>query len=395
MNNQPFKIKVMKPTKLMLSALAALSVLASCQKEENTRVNPDSTLGSVEIYVNNVVYTKGQAGDPIEDQTPVTLNSLRIFLTNEDLSAVYDAKLADGTPAQTYWDGSTDVTITELLSQKEPIRFHYIDPAVTKVIALGNVPESVKLTQVEGLLLKIGEQQNAQNLTLFAKSGLEKFSTETHDNGAVNNLYKASLTLVPRIARFEVDGFRVAFNNPAKFSEVEVLQLAIDNYMPETSLYTGIESGTLVDELKDAVLDVKNNSAVYDWFNRNTSTGIWWYDNFTSLSMTPSDPAKDLDQKLAYHIFAGNQKPQFIIRLLVDDVPAYIYTKNFKQGTLAGAEVTEFLEGYIYRMNAAGESGTGDGSIEIPEDKIDEMDRCLDISVEVHPWKVVIVAPEF
>lgn len=387
----------MKLTKLMLSAFVAVLALASCQKEENPVKVMDSTLGSVEIYVNNIAYTKGIADTEIADGDKVTLNSLRIFLTNNDMSAAFDAKDAEGTVAQTYWDATTPVKMQDLLSQTEPIRFHYIDPSVTKVVAIGNVAETFQLSDVKTTELGIAEQQNPDNLMLYSEKELTKSGTEVHGNGATSNLYSASLYLAPRVARIEVDGFRIKFNDPAKYSKIQVLQLAIDDYMPTTMLSTGVETGTLVNALEDATLGVKNNSAVYNWLDGNTTAGVWWYDLFTSFEMTPTAPAKDFaaGEKLAYHVFAGTQKPQFIVRLLVDDVPAYIYTKDFKVNDLTGESVTEFKEGYIYRMHAAGESGTGNGSIEIPEDKIDEMDRCLDVTVTVHPWKVEVVAPEF
>lgn len=387
----------MKLTKLMLSALVAAMALTSCQKDENPSEVKNSTLGSVEIYVNNIAYTKGPALETINSGDQVTLNSLKIFLTNGDMSAVYPAKDAEGNEAQIFWDAETDVSIGDILTQAEPIKLHFIDPAVTKVVAVGNQSSNLTLDELKAATLNVEEQQNPSDLVLYSESELTKDLTHTHDNGLTSNVYTASLTLVPRISRFEVDGFRIKFADPAKFEKVQVLQLAMDDYMPTTSITTGEESGTLVNALTDAVLGVKNNSAVYTWLDANTATGIWWYDNFTAFEMTPTAPAKDFaaGEKLAYHIFSGDQKPQFIIRLLVDEVPAYVYTKNFRLNDLTGDPVTEFQEGYIYRMHAAGESGSGDGSIEIPEDKIDEMDRCLDISVTVHPWKVVVVAPEF
>ena len=56
--------------------------------------------------------------------------------------------------------------------------------------------------------------------------------------------------------------------------------------------------------------------------------------------------------------------------------------------------MTEFEEGKIYRMNAAGDA-LGDGSIPIDEDDIDPMDRCLEITVDVVDWAVELVYPEF
>ena len=45
-------------------------------------------------------------------------------------------------------------------------------------------------------------------------------------------------------------------------------------------------------------------------------------------------------------------------------------------------------------MSGEGEVA-GKGAIEIPEDKIDPMDRCLDIKVEVKQWEVALITPEF
>ena len=35
------------------------------------------------------------------------------------------------------------------------------------------------------------------------------------------------------------------------------------------------------------------------------------------------------------------------------------------------------------------------GFIDIDEDDLNTVDRCLDITVDVHKWKVVLVTPEF
>jgi hypothetical protein len=81
-----------------------------------------------------------------------------------------------------------------------------------------------------------------------------------------------------------------------------------------------------------------------------------------------------------------------VIKLYADGQPAYLYSKVFK--TKADEVVTEFEEGKIYRMSAAGDD-LGDGSIPFDEDIIDAMDRCLEITVEVINWAVELVYPEF
>ena len=60
-----------------------------------------------------------------------------------------------------------------------------------------------------------------------------------------------------------------------------------------------------------------------------------------------------------------------------------------------GKEITEFKEGHIYRMHAGSAVAGGDGDIPVDPGAIDPVDRCLEITVEVTPWTVVLVKPEF
>jgi hypothetical protein len=83
-----------------------------------------------------------------------------------------------------------------------------------------------------------------------------------------------------------------------------------------------------------------------------------------------------------------------MIDLEADGLPAYLYSKTIKD--TEGKPITEIKEGYIYRMNATGSvDNGGDGDITVDEDDIDPADRCLDITVDVMAWEVVLVTPEF
>lgn len=386
----------MKLTDLMLSACVAALTLASCNKDGYT---PDVNTGmkSIEISINNSVFTKGDAGSKLEQDSPVQLNDLRIYLTDDTYSTFYEAYQADGTtPVNAYWSATTTETITQVMDAGK-ISFHYVSPAVTKVIAVGNMGATAytDINTLKAAVLKVEEQQDQTTLGLYGEGPVTGPSGTHTDVDVLNNIYTVDVTLKPRISRFEVDGFRVKFNTTPKYSTIEVLQIAFDDYMPQTVFYTGEDTGTIVDELTTTQLAVSNSSVVYSWLAGNTNTGIWWYDTYApgAVSLTSSSPVKDVAPR-AYHFFAGTQQPQFIIHLTADGVPAYIYTKKFWNTDNPTEEIKEFKEGYIYRMGAAGEV-EADGAVEIPEDKIDEMDRCLDISVTVEPWVVTLVTPEF
>lgn len=386
----------MKLTKLMLSACVAALALVSCNKNEHTP-EPGKGMKSIELKISNSVFTKGDGGGAIPTDKSVTLNDLRIYLTDATYTKFYEAKKSDGTTAaDTYWAGQD---LTDLLtSASGKIDFHYVDPAVKYVIAVGNMGDTpyADINTLNTATLDIDDQQDQSNLALYGV-GEVGGSNGTHtDVGTTNNVYEVSVTLKPRISRFEVAGFRVGFGTTPKYSEIEILQLAFDDYMPETVFSTGEETGTLVDAITTDKLSVSNSTDVYTWLAGNNQSGIWWYDTYASgtIELTPAAPVKDIDQR-AYHFFAGDDIPQFVIHLTADGIPAYIYTKRFMDTQTPPQPITTFEEGTIYRMSAEGEVADSDGTIEIPEDKIDQMDRCLDITVEVEPWVVTLVTPEF
>ena len=400
----------MKLSKLMLSAAVAALALVSCNKQ-GTTPEPSKTLKSVEINIENLV-TKGAAESAITEGTAVKLNDVKIYLVDGN-GNFYTGKTADGTAdAQSYFSTAEDVNA----ATAGTVSFHYVDRAVTYVIAVGNMGETTFANESElnAYMLNIDAQQLQGDLKLYSKEQLTG-PDGTHDNdaqnGAVqkNEVYKADLTLMPRIARFEVDGFRVKFtaDDPATtdvveapiYNNITISQLAFTNYLPQTTLYALAPSGDVV----NAVADYTNETAVYQWFvdhlNGGTAAAPAWsyYVDAAPLSFDApaagGEVAKDFTVKQAFHFFPGTQVPTFLVHLTADGVPAFLYTKNINlEGTAMTA--ADFKAGYVYRMSAASEAGE-DGSILVDEKVIDPMDRCLDITVSVEKWVVELVTPEF
>ena len=376
----------MKLANLMLSASVAALALVSCNKQETTTEAP-KRLKTVEVSLENVALTKGLAGSKIEAGDAVILNDFKIFLTDASGNE-YTAKVANGSAeAQTYWSSA------DLSSGPIEASFHYVDPNCTRVIAVGNLGDDLTFAEYQQLEnLKIDEQQKQEALVLYDVKDLKKASgqhTDTNTNGTtyVSDIYKAELVLKPRISRFEVDGFTVKFNTSPKYQNVNITQIAFQNYYPETSLVTGTEAGELVNHIGN----LANQSEVYTWLDNTSDTDLWYRDYF-DLTLTPSAPTKDTPNPLAYHMFSNTEAPVMVIKLLADGQPAYLYSKGFYKAD--GTEVTQFEEGKIYRMLAKGEV-ENDGSIAIDEDDIDPMDRCLEITVDVVDWAVELVYMEF
>ncbi len=393
----------MKLTNLILSASVAAMALVACNKQETTPQNESSTLKTVQVSLENVIFTKGVAGPKVNDGDKVIVNSFQIFLTDASGNE-YKGKTSIGEAAKSYWS-------TADLAGGIPAKvdFHFVDPNCTKIVAVANMPDSydsyAEFKTASQTALLIGNQQDHTDLVLYDES-TNFTKIQSHDDTALDtngntvtytsDVYSVELVLTPRVSRFEVDGFAVKFNATPKYQEIKISQLAFQNYYPETNLVTGTESGEPVNH----IADLSKQAAVYAWLN-DTSKSADWYWDACDLTITPSaaaknfpdDPSDDTDGPRAYHIFScAGTVPQFVIALTADGQPAYLYTRNFNDEN--GDPVTEFEEGKIYRMSGEGEVA-GKGAIEIPEDKIDPMDRCLDIKVEVKQWEVALITPEF
>lgn len=400
----------MKLTKLMLSACVAALALVSCQKEEGPSVKGDYK--SVEIEISNLFMTKS-AGETIQNGTPVVLNNFRVYLT-------------DGT--NFYWDATNEAgqTLEKAAYQftskpAEAIEYHFVNPSVNKVVAVANLTDEQYASintyaDIKALKLEVAAQQNPGALALFAEDSLEPAgsqhipSGDTHKEGEnlITNVYKADLKFVPRVARIELDGFAVGFKTgeKARYNKISIHQVAFNNYYPATVLYNGQEEGTLQD------CKAENPVSAVAYFTANAGTE--WYSDKTTLEF--DRPAamtndtwveKELDDTFYYHFFPTASAtseaagyPELMFQLSTEDTDGavastYIYTKNFKGND--GEPITEFKEGNIYRMNfsTSVEADKGDGDVPIGEDDIDQLGRCLDITVTVQNWNVVLVTPEF
>lgn len=382
----------MKLSKLMLSASVAAIALVSCNKQDTT---PESKrLRTVDISIENIVITKAAAGTKIEAGQAVVVNDFQIFLTDNSGNE-YTGKVKDGSAAaQSYWDAA------DLAEGPISAEFHYVDPNCTKVVAIANMGKQLTFAEYQAVTtINIDEQQNSQNLVLYDAKDLVATGNQHPDENVdgityVSDVFKADLVMTPRVSRFEVDGFTVKFNDEPKYDEINITQIAFQNYYPATTVKEGTESGTPVIYMDNFA----NQAAVYTWLDTPVEGEVPWYRDYFDVTITPAAPTadiKDADGKkapLAYHIFSCDLVPVMVIKLTADGQPAYLYSKGFYKD--AETPVTTFEEGKIYRMSAKGEV-ENDGSIPIDEDDIDPMDRCLEITVDVVDWAVELVYPEF
>lgn len=376
----------------MLSASVAAIALVSCNKQDTT---PDSKrLRTVDISIENIVITKAAAGDKINAGDAVVVNDFQIFLTDNSGNE-YTGKVKDGSAAaQSYWT-SEDLSAGPIAAE-----FHYVDPNCTKVVAIANMGKQLTFAEYQAVTtINIDEQQNSQNLVLYDAKDLVATGNQHPDENVdgityVSDVFKADLVMTPRVSRFEVDGFTVKFNDEPKYQEINITQIAFQNYYPTTTVKEGTESGTPVIYMQN----LANQAEVYTWLDTPVEGEVPWYRDYFDVTITPAAPTADIkdadgnNAPLAYHIFSCDLVPVMVIKLTADGQPAFLYSKGFYKD--AETPVTTFEEGKIYRMSAKGVVEK-DGSIPIDEDDIDPMDRCLEITVDVVDWAVELVYPEF
>lgn len=346
----------MKHVRFFVGATIAAMTFLACNKEDAKPV--DGPMKSVEIDLANIL-TSRSAGTAIADGTPVTLKDCQIFFT--DGTALYKGQNADATDAVQFFSGSAVPTA--------PVKYHYLPAAVNKVVVVGNMGAAItpaNLAAIEKDLMIAGEQDSG-NLRLYGESGLT--ATNTVDEHTI--LYKATVNLVPRVARLEVSGFECEFSTTPKYSKIALNKIALNNWNAKTKYM----ATTVSDLMNQTITD----GTVFGWIN--PLTGVWYADPITGVELTPAAPS-DNTKTFVYHTFPATV-PQLVLTCMNDGAPAYLVTQKLKNAT-GGAEITAFEPGKIYKL-----------AFKFKDTDFNQPVKCIDITVTVAKWVVVPVVPVF
>lgn len=356
----------MKITNLMLVALAASMTFVACSKDDGAPAG-QGTPKSVTIKLANVVTpSRSAGGEQIVAGKAVTLTKYQVFFS--DGTKLYTAKdVNNQKDAVQYFDYTTEAVPT--------VRdFHFLPAAVNEVIVIGNHKEIQATTKAQlDLELSIADEQDEDNLTLYATSALTPKTPEHADN---NPLYEANLTLAPTIARLYIKSFTYNAEEGTgnrKYSVLKLEKLALNNYYTTNTLISKTTDGLTNEPLDE--------STVWDWF-AGLATGFH-NDALTKYTLTPTAPSATSD--LYYHIFAGKE-PQLALRLTGDGTPLYLATSSFKTKDEDGGAPApvEWKAGTVYEME-----------FNFSDTDFDQPDKCIDITVTPVNWVVVAVTPEF
>lgn len=380
----------MKTIKFMCAALVAAMTLAGCQKE-TTDAPKNTDLKSVDIVLSNIKPGTRLAGGGQElSEEKIVMNSIQFFFT--DGTTIYAPKEADGvTAADTYWTAEEITAKTEDGVVKGG--FHYLPAAVTKVVAVGNSQQLNPSTIAElNVLVDLSTQQDIKKFALYAEGPLTGSPINGgHEPGGSSGqhttlVYSVNLNIVPLVARFEIKKIGCNFAGTTE-KTVTVKGIAFTDFYNKCYLAT-----REVSEMKALSIDM---SSVFAYFTSGMRVDKWNNDFFGDW-VTPGslDNCHDeivltnaqggvnvVDVDIAYNFYPG-ATPVHIANLLDGDDPAYIYTKQYKD--VYNNEITSFEPGKIYRMDFI-----------FSDNDLDHQDICVDITVQVASWELVVVTPEF
>ncbi len=369
----------MKLKTLGLVALAATIGLASCNKEEGPAA--DKQIKSVTLNLANVKAPTRADGAMIEDETQVTLNNLQVFFS--DGINLHRAQKVDHTEQPHYFDLSKTP-----LNDVNATIFHYLPAGVKEVYVLGNLNAEQSWTTVAQITKALSTEEatslenDADKLFLYDKKSLSR----ANEDIAGHALYKATLSLVPAVARIEFEAFGMTNTGSdlATITSVDLTKMALVNYS-DAATYNSDNTLTIADQ-KTATID---DARVWDYMDKNKTI---FTANLTGIELTTSETVKEdiKDVKtwkntegvdcLYYHVYPG-KAPAIVVTMLADfegaQTPQYVYSKGFKA-------VDDLEAGKIYRIKYI-----------FDESNIGEVEKCVQVTVEIAKWDVVTVTPEF
>ena len=360
---------------LALAAVAASMTLVGCNK--TLAPEEPGVPKSVTIKLANVVPgTRSAGGEQIAEGTAVTLTSFQIFFS--DGTNLYTAKQADGTTDAVQYFSGADVAGNLEGS------YHFLPSAVNKVIVVGNYGSQItETTEAKlDLALSIADEQDIDNLTLYAESGLTPVADDdndhsgNHDDGSASAVFEADLKVVPRIARIFITDFSYTYTTDGSaYKSLTLQKMALNNYYAANTLATQAVSDLQATAISDAT--------AWDWLAGH-STPSWDWDDLSTITLTPTaaNTAVTAESKHYYHFFVGSGAvPQLVLQCKsADDTPLYLATSGFKVG---GNDVT-WQNGYIYELSFA-----------FDDEDLTSPDKCVDITVTPHEWQVETITPEF
>lgn len=378
----------MKVKSLVLMALVATMGLVSCNKDENEGgMKTDTMPKSVTIKLPNIQKTvqSRATGNAMEGGSQVALENFKVFFVDADgnLQTVPQYESKD----QQVYFSKTDADWTEIGENGKDITYHFLPAATSKVIVvgnIGNVDYATIATRIDDI--PNDTESGHPAYPLYGEDELVEKTvagSEIHDN-----VYTASVTLEPRVSRFEIYGFQYTQEGTApKYASVKLQKIALNNYYTQSNFVSKLP----VDGTK--VFETIEHAKVWGWIEDRTApwadalnlelaVGDKKFVNGTDIT-DPNEDGEKATGIITYglaHVTDAAKNPELLLALRgvngSSEVPLYLRGQFTHESA--------FTSGKIYRVLYSFTDGD-----------FDEPERCVELNVDVADWTVVAVSPEF
>lgn len=398
----------MRVRNFFLMALAASMALVSCDKSENDLSAPtDTSLKSVTIKLPNI--TKAVSSRAIGDAMTTAANRKAVL---ENFKVLFLSGETDMTASVPEYDGKAQPVYFDENSLPTPnadgeyeITYHFLDVSIDRVVVVGNL-ENVSYAEITGSGNKatqsiLNDADGEHPLyPLYGEDGLT-LKTPATDNEGHENVYEASVTLAPKMSRFEIvaAGYVQDGENEPKFESLELNKIALCHYFSQYTFKTGLGTGTQT--------DCPTNAHVWDWIDNamqadaimsnaetpakitvalgkhvNIGTGA----EIADADLNSPNLGDGFTNIITYGVAGveeATDNPELYLSFYgVDDAGAK--TPLYVKGTFTNIASGAFTAGKIYRVKFT----ITDGVWETPE-------RCVELTVDVADWTVEVLTPEF
>ena len=373
----------MKIKTLALTALAASMTFAACDNEDNGGSQPQDLMPkSVTITLPNIQKSTRATGDAMPGGSQVELRNFKVFFVNSANEAVTVPQF-NNEDQKVFFSSEDDDWGTAAIGNK--LTYHFLPATTAKVVVVGNIGDET----YDNVKTKVCDVQNDADgahpsYPLYGESGLSK--SDATDEEGHNNVYTATVTLEPRVSRFEIYGFEYT---GTKYTSVELDKIALNHY------YTKYNFVTKAPLDEDECFEDLTPTNAWDWIAGRPAP---WADALTLTlnagekkfvdGTTIDDPAEDGEEAkgiITYglaHVADAENNPELLLALIgkKDGAETPLYLRGQFTKSAAGA----FASGKIYRVLYS-----------FTDADFDEPERCVELTVTVANWTVVAVTPEF
>lgn len=350
----------MKLNKFFMLGLAGLAFAACSNENEVADGSLMKGTKQVSVTISTGNYVGTRAGSGWTDETTITPTDIKVYLLDTDgnVIQVEDAVV-----------GSTNV-------------YHNVSPTVTQIAAIANctVENTSTWAAVLATELNIEDYGDASEAPLCSETAdLEPSGTDAADG---NTMYTATVTLKTMLSRIELSGDLTCSNlGTSSYTQLSLTHVGLNGVYEKFTLAGNTAGENLRDISNQTGYPVNVSECFYDVttapvINTVTATalgaayGYNFIDNFEELLLQFATEFKDpvTEGYIVYN-------------------PAYLKIVRLKD--MNGQSVT-IEPGKIYQIT----------DLTFTEDDLTDLDPdeptiCVTATVNVQPWDIVAVTPEY